>query len=191
MISLALVFISVYDFCMTKISLRHFVLSLSLAGLFLSGVAGAALPALKPTSRENFKTVQRQIGGQAGAGFSLLNMQKIQAKNGKAERIIFEVGTKEGQALKGLPGYFNAQNQIGPNRIIIDFSQMFGSKVDESFIKGILKDSKLVRSVRVTSDPQDKTVSLTLDLNSAVKMKTLQVAGKNQTAKIVLDIIKR
>ena len=191
MISLALVFNSVYDFCMTKKSFRRLVFFLSVAGFFLSGIAEAALPPMKPAPRENFKTVQRQIGGQAGAGFSLLNLQKIQAKNGKAERLVFEVGTKEGQTLKGLPGYFNAQNQVGPNRIVIDFSQMFGSKVDENFIKGILKDSKLVKSVKVTTDPQDKTVSMTLDLNSAVKMKTMQVAGKKQTAMVVLDIIKR
>jgi hypothetical protein len=155
------------------------------------GIGHAALPPQKPAKMEDFQVVQRQIGGQAGSGFSLLNMQKIQAKNGVAERLVFDVGTKEGQQLKGLPGYFNAQNQVGPNRIVIDFSQMIGSKVDEKFIRGILKDSKLVKSVKITEDPEDKTLSMTLDLNAPVKMKTMQVAGKNQTAKVVLDIIKR
>ena len=159
--------------------------------LVFSGFAQAALPPQKPSTLESFQTVQRQIGGQAGAGFSLLNLQKIQAKNGKAERLVFEVGTKEGQILKGLPGYFNAQNQIRPNRIVLDFSQMLESKVNEKFIKGILKDSKLIKSVKVSSDPQDKTLSMTLDLNSAVKMKTVQVPGKKQTAKVVVDIIQR
>jgi hypothetical protein len=159
--------------------------------LVFSSFTHAALPPKKTSTLESFQTVQRQIGGQAGAGFSLLNLQKIQAKNGNAERLIFEVGTKEGQALKGLPGYYNAQNQVRPNRIVLDFSQMFESKVNERFIKGILKDSKLVRDVKVTSDPLDKTLSMTLDLNSTVKMKTVQVAGKKQTAKIVVDIIKR
>ncbi len=137
------------------------------------------------------QTIQRQIGGQAGAGFMLLNLQKVQAKNGKVERLIFEVGTKEGQALKGLPGYFNAQNQIKPNRIVIDFAQMTGSRIDENFIRSLLKDSNLIKNAKVTEDPQDGTLSLTLDLNSEVRMKTLQVAGKKQTAKVVLDIIKR
>ncbi len=151
----------------------------------------AAVPQQKSSTLESFKTVQRQIGGQAGAGFSLLNLQKIQAKNGKAERLIFEVGTKDGRALLGLPGYFNAQNQVRPNRIVIDFSQMMQSRIDESFIRGILKDSNFVKAVKVTSDPQDKTLSLTLDLNTTVKIKTVQVAGKKQTSKVVLDIIKR
>jgi hypothetical protein len=159
--------------------------------LILSQLSQAAIPAPKPSTLESFQTVQRQIGGQAGAGFSLLNLQKIQAKNGKAERLIFEVGTKDGRPLLGLPGYFNVQNQINPNRIVLDFSQMLESKVNENFIKGILKDSKLIRAVKVTSDPQDKTLSMTLDLNTIVKMKAVQVAGKKQTAKVVLDIIKR
>ena len=162
-----------------------------LSSLILSGFVNAAVPPQKQSTLQSFKTVQRQIGGQAGAGFSLLNLQKIQAKNGKAERLIFEVGTKDGLPLKGLPGYFNAQNQIHPNRIVIDFSQMLKSKVDENFIRGILKDSKLVKNVKVVSDPQDRTLSMTLDLNTTVKIKTVQVAGKKQTAKVVLDIIKR
>lgn len=172
---------------MTKI-LRCFIFS---ALILLSFTSFSAVPPRKPSTLKSFQTVQRQIGGQAGAGFSLLNLRKIQSKNGKAERLIFEVGTKDGQALKGLPGYFNAQNQVRPNRIILDFSQMMESKVNERFIRGILKDSKFVKKVKVTSDPQDKTLSMTLDLNTAVKMKTVQVAGKKQTAKVVLDIIKR
>lgn len=165
--------------------------SILLCLILLSVFSYAAVSPKKPSTVQNFKTVQRQIGGQAGAGFSLLNLQKIQAKNKKAERLIFEVGTKEGRLLVGLPGYFNAQNQIGPNRIVIDFSQMMESKVNENFIKGLLKDSQFIRAVKVTSDPHDKTLSLTLDLNTNVKIKTLQVAGKKETAKVVLDIIKR
>ncbi len=159
--------------------------------LIVSSFSNAAVPLKKESTLQSFKTVQRQIGGQAGAGFSLLNLSKIQAKNGKAERLIFEVGTKEGNILIGKPGYFNAQNQIHPNRIVLDFSQMMQSKVDEKFIRGILKDSKLVKNVKVISDPQDRTLSMTLDLNTAVKIKIVQVAGKKQTAKVVLDIIKR
>lgn len=159
--------------------------------LVVSSFSNAAVPPRKESTLQSFKTVQRQIGGQAGAGFSLLNLSKIQSKNGKAERLIFEVGTKDGSILKGKPGYFNAQNQIHPNRIVIDFSQMMQSKVDEKFIRGILKDSKLVKNVKVVSDPQDRTLSMTLDLNTTVKIKTVQVAGKKQTAKVVLDIIKR
>lgn len=159
--------------------------------LVFSVFSHAAVPPQKPSTLQSFQVTQRQIGGQAGAGFSLLNLQKIQAKNGRAERLIFEVGTKDGYVLKGLPGYFNAQNQVGPNRIVLDFSQMMKSKINEAFIKGILKDSKFITGVKLTSDPQDKTLSMILDLNTAVQMKTVQVAGKKQTAKVVLDIVSK
>jgi hypothetical protein len=164
---------------------------LLLSIVLFSFAASGAIPPPEKSGPERFQTVQRQIGGKAGAGFSLLDLQKIQSKNGKVERLIFAVGTKDGKFLKGLPGYFNAQNQIRPNRVVIDFSQMMESKVNENFMKKILKDSKMVKDVKITSDPQDKTLTMTLDLNTRVKLKTLQVSGKKQTAKIVIDIIKR
>ncbi len=173
-----------YHYPMRKLSLIILIVPFALL---------AALPQPKPApqNRTGFKTIQRQIGGQAGAGFTLLNVQKITAKNGKAERLIFEVGTREGEPLKGLPGYFNIQNQINPNRIVVDFSQMFASRIDEKFILGVMGKSTLIKNAKVTTDPVDGSLSLAIDLNSQVKMKAIQVPGKKQTAKVVVDIVKR
>lgn len=164
-----------------------------MTSLFSVTPSGAALPRPQPVAKpqSTFKTIQRQIGGQAGVGFSLLNLQTIIAKNGKAERLIFEVGTLEGQPLKGLPGYFNIQNQINPNRIVVDFSQMSASRIDEKYILGVLGKSPLIKTAKVTTDPVDRSLSLTIDLRAPVKMKAVQVPGKKQTAKVVLDIVKR
>jgi hypothetical protein len=143
------------------------------------------------SEKENFKTVQRQIGGQAGSGFSIINVQKVQSKNGKVERLIFEIGTKDGFILKGKPGYFNVQNQVKSNQIVVDFSQMFQSKVNEDFLRGIIKDSKVIKSAKLTQDPQDKTLSMVLKLKAPVKMRTLQVEGKKKTALVVIDMIQK
>lgn len=152
----------------------------------LTQISFAALP--RPQAPATSST-QRQIGGQAGAGFSLMNLQRIEAPSKKHERLIFSIGTREGRLLKGAPGYFNAQN--AKNKITIDFAQMPYSRIDEAGIKKILKNSNLIRSVKVSQDPMDKTLTMMFDLKAPVKMKTLQVKGEKQTARIVLDIIKK
>lgn len=161
--------------------------------LLLTSVLGfATLSTGAVTKQLNVKAQsaapQRQIGGVAGPGFSLINMHKISNKSGKSERLIFSIGNQEGQGITGAPGYFNVQNQN--KRITLDFAQMPTSKLNEKAIRQILKDSKFVREVRVLQDPVDRTLTLILDTNQPVKIKTLQVKGQKQTARVVLDIFK-
>jgi hypothetical protein len=152
---------------------------------------GAFQPSNLASSTEKALTVQREIGGQAGAGFTLLNVQKIQSKNLKVERIVFDIGTRDGAPLKGLPGYFNAQNQIKPNRIVINFSQMVSSKLDEQSLLAVLGASPFIQGGRLRVDPVDGSLTLILDLKTLVHMKALQVAGQKNTAKVVLDLTRK
>lgn len=148
----------------------------------------AAAVKTRPNVKAQSKTAQRQIGGVAGAGFSLLNVHKISNKSGKTERLIFSIGNKEGQGITGVPGYFNVQNQN--QRITLDFAQMPVSKLNEQAIRQVLKGSKYVRGARMIQDPADQTLTLILDTTEPVKIKTLQVKGQKQTARVVLDIYK-
>lgn len=148
--------------------------TLILISLFVSVIGQAAIP-----------TNNRQIGGQAGAGFSLLRVKKVSSQKKGIERLVFYVGTKEGYLLKGLPGYFNAQNK--GTEIVIDFAQMPKSKLSEKAIKEILKDSFLIQSSKMTQDPIDHSLTLRLVLNRQVKMKVIQVKGNKETARIVMD----
>lgn len=163
----------VYDFDM-KIILFFTIISFSF-------LLQAALP-------KNFAP-QRQIGGQAGPGFSLLKIQHLaQLKTGQ-ERIIFHIGTKEGYFLKGSPGYFNAFNQN--NKIILDFSQMPTSKLSEKSIQEIFKGSQLIKKTRLIKDPMDQSLSLELELLRPARMKVIPIKGEKQTARLVLDINKK
>lgn len=132
---------------------------------------------------------ERQIGGQAGSGFSLLNVQKIQSKDGRIERLVLSIGTREGRPLKGFPGYFNAQNQTG--RLTLDLAQVFYSKIDEKVLRAVLTDSKFIKNAHLIQDPLDQTLTLAMDLKSPVRMKTVQVKGQKETARILVDIIKK
>lgn len=154
-------------------------------------VGWAAVPQLSVTqkSRKTQVVAQRQIGGMAGPGFSLLNIHRSKSANGKVERLVFSIGDRNGKPLIGVPGYFNAQNQ--KNRIVLDFAQMPVSRLDEKAIHQALKQSDHVKSVKMIRDPTDQTLTLILDLKGPVKMKALQVKGQKQTARVILDIIKR
>jgi len=143
----------------------------------------AAIPAQKPVS------MQRQIGGQAGSGFSLLKIQRSANEKEGIERLVFYIGTKEGYLLKGLPGYFNVQNK--GQKITIDFAQMPLSKINEKLLKEILKSSDLITGSKILKDPIDQTLTLTLNLKQKSKMKIIQVKGGKETARLVLDIIKK
>ena len=177
----------------------HLILLTSLIGF--ASLNQAAVLSKSTSSQSSFQSAssshksskshsfQRQIGEVAGAGFSLLNLQKIEAKTGNTERLIFSIGDREGQPIMGAPGYFNVQNQ--DTRITLDFAQMPHTKIDEKTIRQILKGSKLIRKAQLIQDPLDQTLTLVLDLSNPVNMKTLQVKGQKQTARVVLDIIKR
>ena len=155
--------------------------------LSLVSVVWAGLP--KPQVLRRQEVIQGQIGGQAGAGFSLLNVQRIESAAKSRERIIFSIGTREGQALKGPPGFFNAQNQ--KHQIVLDFAQMPTSRLDENSLRQIFLGSALVQGVRVTQDPIDKTLTLALGLKGPVTMKTIQIKGEKETARVVLEIMKK
>lgn len=132
---------------------------------------------------------QRQIGGQAGTGFSLLKVQRLASPKKGIERLVFFIGTKEGFSLKGLPGYFNAQNQ--GKEIVLDFAQMPVSKLTEKSLREILRGSLFIKGSKMTQDPLDQTLTMKLFLNKEIKMKVIQVKGQKETARLVVDILRK
>jgi hypothetical protein len=132
---------------------------------------------------------QRQIGGQAGPGFSLLKIQHMAQEKTGQERIVFHIGTKEGFFLKGTPGYFNALNHN--KKIVLDFSQMPTSKLSEKSIQEIFKSSRLIKKTRLIKDPIDQSLSVELELHHPARMKLIPIKGEKQTARLVLDINKK
>ena len=163
----------VYDFYM-KFLLISTILSFAIC-------SWSAIPKAPPA--------QRQIGGQAGIGFSLLKIQRLTQEKIGQERIVFHIGTKEGYFLKGAPGYFNAQNKN--KQIVLDFAQMPSSKLSEKSIQEIFKNSPLVKSTQLIKDPLDQSLSVVIHLHQPAKMKVTPIKGEKQTARLVLDIIKK
>jgi hypothetical protein len=65
------------------------------------------------------------------------------------------------------------------------------SKINEKLLKEILKSSNLITGSKILKDPIDQTLTLSLNLKQKSKMKIIQVKGGKETARLVLDIIKK
>lgn len=154
----------------------------------LSWSAEAAIPSVtKPAPGKILAEKGAVTGGLAGTGFSLTNITL--AKIAGKERIVIDVGDKTGAPLKGYPGYFHAELQEKPNRLVIDFAQTPATMIDEKFIDKQLKASGVVAKSTLLVDPTDQTLSLILDLKKKAKAQIFQVPGQKGTGRVVVDLL--
>ncbi|MNJ99745.1 hypothetical protein D3C87_175260 [compost metagenome] len=153
--------------------------------------AHAAVPAkkTKPQVNKILKGDSVVIGGLAGSGFTLMDVRKTSDAKKKIERIVIDVGDNRGMPMKGLPGYYHAEMQKNPHRLVLDFAQMPNTRIDEMAISNRLKSSMAVKRSAMSLDPIENTLNLTLDLKPNTRARVYQVAGSKTTSKVVIDLI--
>ena len=128
-------------------------------------------------------------GGVADRGFGLLNVKNFPGKNGKIERIVFDVGSPILQAIRGAPGYFHIENDTQSKRIVINFEQTVTSKFNEANLKKLLKKSPFVRNAEMYTDGSSQTTTIILNLNKPASLRAVPVAGRGgKTAQLNLDL---
>jgi hypothetical protein len=129
------------------------------------------------------------FGGVAGKGFTLLDMRRTADRKRKIERLVFDVGDRDGKVLKGWPGYFHSELKKNPQRLVLDFAQMPQANIDQAGLIAKLKGSGAVRNIAMSLEPVDQTLNLTMDLKKNTKVKMYQVRGQNATSKVVVDLM--
>jgi len=161
------------------------------ATLLFATTALAAIPqkTKKPTPTKILSGEGVSIGGLAGSGFTLLDIRRTADTKKKIERLVIDVGDRTGAAMKGWPGYYHAELKKNPARLVLDFSQMPSSRLDQISLNTRLKNSLAVRKSNLTVDPVDSTLNLTLDLKPNTRVRVAQVPGKKTTSKVVVDFI--
>ena len=147
----------------------------------------SAQSALPPVYKNVLSKPGAVTGGQAGVGFSILNLDLVPQKN-KVERIIVDIGDRQGKPHLGKPGYFHVEMKSN-QMISIDFAQTGLTRVDQEKLNAALKKSRLVSKGLITFDSQDYNMNVTLTPRKPIKVKTYQVVGKNKTSKVVIDLI--
>lgn len=129
-------------------------------------------------------------GGQAGLGFSLLDLRKTASAKTKIERLVIDVGDRVYQRQQGPVGYFNVELRNGGQQVVIDFSQVLNSKFTEAQLKKKLASSRYIKSSEMIFESEGQTTSLVLNLKQKAQVRVQPVNGKGkQTARLVLDLI--
>lgn len=168
--------------------MKHFV---CLTALLLALPTFAAVPQKKaaPAVPKILSGTGATYGGLAGSGFTLMDLRHTADPSKKVERLVFDIGDKEGAAMRGWPGYYHAELKDNPQRLVIDFAQMPNSRLDQVALNNRLKGSMAVKNTVLSLEPVDNTLNLTMDLKKNTKVRVYQVMGKNTTSKVVVDLI--
>lgn len=166
---------------------------LFLGVLILSAASFAAVPVQKAkpttTAAKILSGEGVSFGGVAGSGFTLMDLRRTADVKKKIERIVIDVGDREGGTLRGRPGYYYAELKKNPQRLVIDFAQMPNAKIDQTGIASRLKGSLAVTKSSMSLDPVDSSLNLTLDLKKNTKVRVYQVSGNKTTSKVVIDLL--
>lgn len=128
------------------------------------------------------------FGGLAGTGFTLTDLRRTADPKKKIERIVIDVGDLQGAPIKGWPGFYHAELKKNPGRLVIDFSQMPNSLIDQRALAAKMSGSLGVLKTSMSMDPMDSSLNLTMDLKKNTKVKVYQVSGKSSTSKVVIDL---
>ena len=129
-------------------------------------------------------------GGQAGPGFTLLNVRRENSKNQTLERVILDIGDREGKPLLNRLGYFHVSVEKEPSRVVIDLSQVLRSRVSEISLGKLFLKSPFVCRAEMSMEIGDNTAKIVLDTKVPVVAEVFEMPSKNKPSRIVIDIKK-
>lgn len=164
---------------------------LFIAGLNLNLSSFAAIP-----KNNNLATVKSFLsegsfrGGEFGSGVALLGIKRVYSSSGDAERIILEMGDRDGKIYSGKPGYFHAQLFRNPSELSLDLTQVLKSRVTNAHLKNLIKQSKLIQTADLSADREDHSTHFNMRFKAPIKMRVFTLSPKKSTPKLVIDITK-
>lgn len=128
------------------------------------------------------------IGGQAGRGFSILDVRLSQDLKLKQERLVLDIGDLNGAPLKGKTGFYHVENK--GTKIVISFSQMPKTIFDKNKLLQLTKGSLSIGKTYFVEEPDSSTTKLILEFKAKPRIKIFDIKGNQSTAKMILDIYK-
>ena len=131
------------------------------------------------------------IGGQTGAGFSLLGVRRHYAGGSKVERVIFDLGDKKGEPLKSQMSFYHVSVEPKLKRVVVDFAQVFKTGLTEKELNLKFKNSPVVGKVFLTFDPVDQNTTIMFMLKSAAAVEAFELGKESKDPlRLVLDLKK-
>lgn len=142
------------------------------------------------TKTNQYMTSGVVIGGQAGPGFTLLNVRHESSNKLAMERIIFDLGDREGRPLLNQLGYFHVSVEKNPSRLIIDLSQVARSRVSEINLARVFAKSPLVAKVQMSMEPEDNQARIVLNTKVPVAAEVFEMPSDKKASRLVIDLKK-
>lgn len=175
---------------------------LGLVGLLVASTgpksATAATPSLRTSFVQTLETKRNAYrndgvftGGRAGTGTSLLAVRRAYSKSAAVERVIVDLGDKDAKPAGAAMGFFQASLDGVANRVTLDVSQLRLSKVTETQLQRVFKNSAYVKHVALTLDPEDHAATMVLDLKRPVRLEVYRTVKAGQPAMVVMDLVPR
>lgn len=156
--------------------------------LLLSVAVAAALPKAGALPRPILNRSGVLMGGQAGENLALLDLRRSDSKTKKMERIVLEFGSADLKERKGLVGYYHAELQDQPARLVLDLPQTYASRLPEKEILNRLKNSLFIREAMIQFDRSSQSMSFVFHLKQPVQLRVSRVDNPEYLGKLVLDM---
>jgi len=158
--------------------------------LLATSLLQAAVPKLSPQNpKQLLNSSSVSIGGEASTLFSILDVRRSTDVKKKVERVVIDMGDLEGRPVKGEVGFYHAELQQNPPRLILDIAQTPKSKLNTDIIQQRLQKSITIEKSTVMLDPVTNNMNMVIDLKPGTKARVFPVKGVKQTSKIVIDLV--
>ncbi|MBX3016762.1 MAG: hypothetical protein KF767_02645 [Bdellovibrionaceae bacterium] len=126
-------------------------------------------------------------GGKSGQALALMDVRHSASKSGKMERVVLDFGSSDLKDAKGLVGYYHAELQQNPARLVLELPQTYASRLPEKEILKRLQKSNYVRSAQVGFDRNLQSLTMVFQLKQPVQARVARVTNPESTGKIVID----
>lgn len=164
------------------------VLVASFVLLGLSAKGASLYKKALPQKKSLYQTSGVVIGGDSGSEFTLLNVRRMQSPKKPMERIVIDLGDKNGKPLRNRVSFYHVSIEKSPPRIVIDLNQISRSKVNENGLSKLFQKSPLVKSAELTSDPEDFVTKMVLNLKAPVAAEVFEMPSATKPSRVVIDI---
>lgn len=128
-------------------------------------------------------------GGESGTSLSLMDVRRSSSTKTKLERIVMDFGGSDMKPSKGFVGYYHAELQDNPARLILELPQTYTSRLPEKEIMSRLKDSMYIRKSSIQFDQSVQSMTMIFELSHPIQLKVTPVKNPNFSGKIVIDMM--
>lgn len=162
---------------------------LALTLLTLSFRAAAAIPKVEVRPSPILKGAGVVMGGKAGPVLALMDIRRSESKKSKTERLVLDFGSGNLKPVNGQVGYYHAELQTQPARLILELPQTMGSALSEEQILSRFKKSLYVEKALVQFDRNLQSMTMVLQLKKAIQVRVTPVKNAKAPGKLVVDMM--